>query len=136
MRPPRICLISTFPKLVLVSALSAHPCFHEMSSETGAIRRCSQGNGRQACRQRGEGAGRNPGLPLGRGAGSGPMPAPEPVLLGMGLFADGTFGGHTTACDGTEQSCLQKHTRVSKLLRTADPHPPCGLHNLKSADSV
>lgn len=49
------------------------------------------------------------------------MPAPKPVLLGMGLVLNGSGGGDTTRCDGTGQSCLQRCTRTSKLLRTAEP---------------
>ena len=64
------------------------------------------------------------------------MPAPKPVLLEMGLFSNGAGGGDATGCDGMEQSCLQKCARTSKLCVRQSPHPPCELHNLKSAYSV
>lgn len=105
MRPPRKCLISTFPKLVLLCAhLSLIFLLHEMSSLVGVIKlswgagedvqavsgQCLQAALRKGCRIR---------------------PLASPKACPAGNSAD---GGNSIRCEGTEQSSLQKCTCTSK----------------------
>lgn len=112
MRPPRICLISTFPKLVLLSArLPLIFLLHEMSSLVGVIKlswgagedvqtvsgQCLQAALRMGCRIR-------------------PLASPEACPAG-----NGAGGGNSTRCEGTEQSSLQKCTSTSKHCMAESP---------------
>lgn len=104
MRPPRICLISAFPKLVFLSArLSLIFLLYEMSSLVGVIK-LSWGRGEDVqavsrqCLQ----------AALRMGAGSAPC---QPQSLSCW---DDAAGGNSTRGEGTEQSSLQEYTCTSK----------------------
>lgn len=114
MRPPRICLISTFPKLGLLSAhLSLIFLLREMSSLMGVMK-LSWGAGEDVqavsgqCLQ----------AALRMGCRSRPLASPKAYPAGNGA---GWRRGNSTRCEGTKQSSLQKCTCTSKHCTAESP---------------
>lgn len=116
MRPPRIRLISTFPKLVLLSAhLSLIFLLHEMSSLVSVIK-LSWGAGEDVQAV----SGQHLEAALRMGCRIRPRASPKACPAGNGAGN----GVNLTRYEGTGQSSLQKCTCTSKHCMAESPSTP------------